>query len=195
MSDEGAAAGVTEKDVDDVIEALRRGESAMTGGSRLHSTYVFRDGAFRSIDFDEGYTEEHDVTEATLRAIIRGRFAEFIPALDAPHWRAHADAVRARDPEAAASALRKLRGGGGLHQIEALLGAWAHPNPPVSAAWIALVRELDRTSTLFHAFMRGVAWDRRPEIAPLARAWLDRVESICGARLAVTREMIAYAWR
>lgn len=193
MSD--ARAAVTEQDVDDVIEALRRGESAMTGGSRLHSTYVWRDGAFRSIDFDEGYTEEREVTEATLRAIVRGSFSEFIPALDAPHWRAHADAVRARDPEAAASALRKLRGGDGLHQIEVLLGAWAHPNPPVSAAWIALVRELDRGSTLFHAFMHGVGWDRRPEIAPLAHAWLDRVESICGARLSVTREMFAYAWR
>ncbi len=167
----------------------------MLGGSRLHSTYILRDGAFRSVDFDEGETEEHDIAEPSLRALIRVRFADFVPALDAPHWRAHADAVRARDPAAAATALRQLRGSDGTRQVEVLLGAWTHPTPPVSDAWISLVRELGRTSTLFHVFMRGVAWDRRPEVAPLAHAWLDRVASICGSSLSNTREMFAYAWR
>jgi hypothetical protein len=57
-------------DFDDVMEALRGGQTFQIGGGRIFPTYAMNDGRIVVIITDDGYTEEHPCSEDELRAAI-----------------------------------------------------------------------------------------------------------------------------
>ncbi len=67
-----------------VIAGIRDGMQVVIGGSRLHTTYLGRNGELFIEDFDEGVTSERACPEAELQAMIAGGSAEFLEVLRRP---------------------------------------------------------------------------------------------------------------
>ncbi|HWB81148.1 MAG TPA: hypothetical protein VG755_39565 [Nannocystaceae bacterium] len=78
-------------DYDDVIEAMRGGQTFQVGGGRLFVTYAMREGRLVVIHTDDGYETEHPCDEATLRAAIAEVRDGFRKIVD--WWRAHRGAT------------------------------------------------------------------------------------------------------
>jgi len=75
----------SEAEIETILDELRRGATVQSGGSRCHTTWFYRDGAWGWEDFDEGYTEEHPTDEATIRRLIATEPGLFEPVLAVPH--------------------------------------------------------------------------------------------------------------
>ena len=74
-------------DYDDVLEAMRGGQTFQVGGGRCFVTYAMHDGRLVVIHTDDGYEEVHPCDEATLRAAIEEVRDGFRKIVD--WWRAH----------------------------------------------------------------------------------------------------------
>jgi Leucine Rich repeat len=92
---EPAAEGIelSPSEIDRVLAGLRGGMEISIGGSRLHTTYRGRDGAFFIEDFDEGATDERPLAEADLRRVIAGSPGPFLDVLRSPLRAALRDAL------------------------------------------------------------------------------------------------------
>lgn len=74
-------------DYDEVLEAMRGGQTFQVGGGRLFVTYAIQNGSLVVIHTDDGYEEVHPCDEATLRAAIAEVRDGFRKIVD--WWRAH----------------------------------------------------------------------------------------------------------
>lgn len=171
----------SEAEVEAILERMRGGATVMTGGSRCHTTYGHRDGAWFQEDFDEGYTQEGPSSEAVIRGLITREPQLFASILAAPHRQRLAAAMVAGDVPAARAALRAaLAYGDGLGEgviLEAVL-TWPQATPSEGVA--ALIREKLLDFTAYHVFMGAVGWDRSPAIAAQGVTFVDRLVAMVG---------------
>lgn len=56
--------------LDEVLAVLHAGEAIQVGGGRSFPTYAMRDGQLLVLQSDDGYTEEHAISEERLREAI-----------------------------------------------------------------------------------------------------------------------------
>jgi hypothetical protein len=178
-------------DIDAIVRTLREGYSVTVGGSRCHTDYYFRDGAFRQNNFDEGYEQELTLTEQELRSAVDGNAREFVYALDVGRWTACKAAVLDGDWAGVARALDGLRAPDGLRNAEVLRAVGAWPASAPSEELRAHIAGCDRSSTLYHVFMTAVRWEKSKEISARAIEWIERVEAMIGAPCERTRESFA----
>jgi hypothetical protein len=61
---------MSDSDFDEVMAALRGGQTFQIGGGRIFETYAMNDGRLVVITSDDGYTSERPCGEDELRAAI-----------------------------------------------------------------------------------------------------------------------------
>lgn len=178
---------LTDEDLTEILRAIREGYSATIGGSRCHTDYYFRDGAFRDNVFDEGFTQEAVIDEATMRRVVSDNPMTFIGALDRHRWRACKSAVLAGDWPTIVRALDGLRAPDAFRHAELLraTGAWPHEAP--SDELREHIARCERSRTLYHAFMTAVGWEKSTNVSERAFDWIARVEAMIGAPCENTR--------
>lgn len=181
----------TDEEMSAILRAIREGYSTTIGGSRCHTDYYFRDGAFRDNAFDEGSTHETIIDEATMRRVVLENPTHFIGALDRHRWRLCKAAVLAGDWPAIVSALDGMRAPDALRYAELLraTGSWPHEAP--SDELREHIARCERSHTLYHAFMSAVGWDKSTSVSERAFEWIERVEAMIGAPCANTRASFA----
>lgn len=182
---------LSEADVDAIVAQMRAGAGFMVGGSRCHSSYYGRGDTWWVEDFDEGYTQEHVISEESLRSTIRSNTDRTVPLLDIPRWRACKAALFARDWAASARALEGMRDGDHYGYVAMIRAVGAWPERAVSDAERAQLAEAERGSMLFHAFMNGAGWERTSSARECGLAWIERVEAILGQPCAKARAAFA----
>jgi hypothetical protein len=171
----------SEAEMETILALMRAGATVMTGGSRCHTTYGYRDGRWVYEAFDEGYTSEGPSSEALVRELIAREPRLFAPILAAPHRQRFTAAFLAGDAAAAREALRSalvygdVLGEGAI--LEAVL-AWPEAAPSAEVA--ALVREKLHDFTAYHVFMGAVGWDRSPAVAAKGVELVDRLIAMVG---------------
>lgn len=171
----------SDADVELILEQMRHGETAQTGGSRCHTTYFFRDGQWRCEAFDEGHTDEYASSEADVRSLIAREPEVFRPMLRAVPWRRFTAAFLAGDRVDARARLRDSLVYGDPFDHAAILDAvlqW--PDVPPSEEVVALIRNNLIGFTAYHVFMDAVGWNRSPEIAPKGLAFVDDLVAMVG---------------
>ena len=167
-------------EVEEIIELMRAGAGVMTGGSRCHSSYYFRDGAWRREDFDEGHTQEVEIAEATIRAMIVDDPQRFAGVLQAPRWEAFSAAYLAGAPEARPLLHAALVYGDQFEHGKILDAVLAGPDEPLEPAVAELIRKEIRGYTAYHCFMGAALWDRSPAVARFGVAFVDRLRELVG---------------
>lgn len=170
----------SEAEVETILELMRGGASVMSGGSRCHSTWFFRDGEWICEDFDEGYTQERPSSEATIRAMIIESPERFRGVLKAPRWQRFSAAFLANDPQARAL-LREALEYGDRHDHGKILDAvLAWPEHPPSAEVVALIKDKVSGSTAYHVFMDAARWDRSEATGQKGVAFVERLIAMVG---------------
>jgi hypothetical protein len=71
-------------EVDRVVAGIRAGHEVVVGGSRCHTTYRGKGGAFVAEDFDDGQSHEKPCAESTLRYVIAHDPESFLAVLRKP---------------------------------------------------------------------------------------------------------------
>ena len=176
----------SETQVEAILEQMRAGATVQTGGSRCHTTYFHREGAWGREDFDEGSTTEGPTSEAAIRGLIAREPELFREVLAAPRWRRFSAAFLAGEREAAREALRwaleygDSRGHGKL--LEAVL-AWPETAP--SGEVVQLLRAELSGLTAYHVFMGAVGWDRSPGAGVKGVAFADQLLAMVGEAIGV----------
>lgn len=171
----------SEAEVETILALMRAGATVMTGGSRCHTTYGYRDGQWVYEDFDEGSTHEGPSSEAQVRGLIAREPQLFAPTLAAPHRRRFTAAFLADDVPAAREALRSALAYGDVLGEGAILEAvLAWPAAAPSGEVAALIRDKLRDFTAYHVFMGAVGWDRSPAVAVKGVELVDRLIAMVG---------------
>jgi hypothetical protein len=170
------AMGLTEAQVQVVLDELRDGRTVSIGGSRCNTTYGWRDGAFYAEAFDEGHVEEHASDEGEVRRWIERDPAAFASLAQAPDVRAFREAWARDDREGAVAALRRAEAiADPLHQFRVFAAALLWPDRSPTDEERAMVREMLTSQTAWHAFLSPVGWELTPERGRQGVAYLDRL--------------------
>jgi hypothetical protein len=171
----------SQPEVELILAQMRLGETAMSGGSRCHTTYGFSAGQWFFEYFDEGYTDVHPSSEAQIRALIASDPELFRHILRAVPWRQFTAAFLAGEREAARAHLDEAIMYGDNFDHAAILDAMlAWPETTPSEPIIELMREKLRDFTAYHVFMDGIGWDRSPERAGKGLAYVDQLVEMVG---------------
>jgi hypothetical protein len=171
----------SDAEVELILEQMRLGETAQSGGSRCHTTYFFRAGQWRCEAFDEGHTDEYGSSEADIRGLIAREPELFRPMLRAVPWRRFSAAFLAGERADARARLRDAIVYGDPFDHAVVLDAvlqWPEVSP--SEEVVALIREKLRDFTAYHVFMDAIGWDRSPETAEKGLAFVDDVVAMVG---------------
>ncbi len=160
---------------------MRAGATVQTGGSRCHTTYFYRDGAFGYEDFDEGQTTVFSTPESTLRALIAEQPQLFADVLARPHFRRFSAAFLAGERNAARDALSSaFQYGDPLGHGKLLLAILAWPETYPSDEVLDLLRKDLRGLTAYHLFMGAAGWDHSVETALKGVAFANQLLEMVG---------------
>ena len=171
----------SEAEVEEILEQMRAGATAQAGGSRCHTTYLYRDGAWAEEDFDEGHTTVSPTSEAAIRALIARDPELFRDVLAAPRRRRFSAAFLAGDREAARRALREaMEYGDPAGNGKLMEAALAWPETPPTEEIVRLFRESLRGLTAYHVFMGAAGWDRSPATGAKGVAFADQLRAMVG---------------
>jgi hypothetical protein len=144
--------GWSEAEVESILAQMRLGATAMTGGSRCHTTYRFSDGQWVFEAFDEGHVDVHPSSEAQIRALIASDPELFRPILRAVPWRKFSAAFLAGEREAARAHLGEaMVYGDGFGHAAILDAMLAWPETAPSEQLIEDMREKLSGFTAYHA--------------------------------------------
>lgn len=168
-------------EVEAILQELRAGATVQIGGSRCHTVYAYRDGAWVQEDFDEGYVEVRPSSDAAIRERIAGQPEEFAEVLAAPGWRRFSAAFLAGEREVAREALRSVTAYGcRVKEGQILDAVLAWPEAAPSEEVVQLVRrELDGL-TAYHVFMGATGWDRSPACGVKGVAFANQLLAMVG---------------
>jgi hypothetical protein len=171
----------SDAEVELILEQMRLGETAMSGGSRCHTTYFFRDGHWICEAFDEGHVDEYASSEAEMRRLIAQDPELFRAMLRAVPWRRFSAAFLAGDRTEARARLRDALAYGDPFGHAAIFDAILQlPEVRPSEEVAALIRDKLRGFTAYHVFMDAVLWNRSPETAAKGLAFVDDLIAIVG---------------
>lgn len=170
--------GFSPEQVAEILELMRGGETVQIGGSRAHATYLYRDGAWRLEDFDEGYVQEYACSEVELRRLIRREPRVFRALLQRPRWARFSDAFLAGEGSRALALLDEaLRYGDSLHHGQVLRAFLLDRATRSQLRWI---REKLHGYTAYHVFMEAACWDQDPATAAKGVLFVDRLIGLAG---------------
>lgn len=173
-------------EVEIILEQLRAGATVQSGGSRCHTSYYYRDGAWGQEYFDEGYTEAVESSEAHIRGLITSEPQLFAELLAAPHWRRFTASFLAGDRPAAREALRSALAYGDRPSAGKILDAvLAWPETAPSDEVVQLVRSELSGLTAYHVFMGAVGWDRSPAVGAKGVAFADQLLAMVGPAVGI----------
>lgn len=171
----------SDADVELILEQMRRGETAQSGGSRCHTTYFFRDGKWLCEAFDEGYTDEYASSEADVRRLIATEPELFRPMLRAVPWRRFSAAFLAGERADARARLRDSIVYDDPFDHALILDAvlqW--PDVPPSEEVVALIREKLLGFTAYHVLMDAAGWNRSPDVGTKLLPFVDVLVAMVG---------------
>lgn len=171
----------SQAEVEAIVEQMRLGATAQSGGSRCHTTHAFSEGQWVCEAFDEGSTHTYASSEAQIRSLIASEPELFRHILQAMPWRRFSAAYLAGDRELARAHLREaLVYGDGLGHGVILDAMLAWPETAPSEPVVELMRENLRGFTAYHVFMGAIGWDRSPERAGNGLAFVDQLVEMVG---------------
>jgi hypothetical protein len=167
--------------VREVLAEMRAGASIMTGGSRCHTTYFFRDGSWWVEHFDEGHVEEAKTSEAVIRERIAGYPDKARAIIRQARWRPFSEAfLRGGDPTRALELLEESRRFGERFHHAEILEAFLRFPPRLDPKLKTLIRSELKGFTAYHTFMEGAGWDRSPETGRKGVLYVDRLIEMVG---------------
>lgn len=171
----------SEAETETILSQMRAGAGVTIGGSRCHTTYFFRDGAWGYEVFDEGDTRPGGMSEAEIRALIRRDPESFRGILHEGPFRRFGAAYLAGDVEQARTELRAaahyIDSDGRTALWEAILD-WPGKAPAPEVA--ALLRARIEGLTAWHLFMDATGWERTPENGARGLEFADLLVAMVG---------------
>jgi hypothetical protein len=160
---------------------MRAGATVTSGGSRCHSTYGVRDGAWYRDDFDEGYETSNPSSELDVRRMIVGEPELFRGVLHAQPWSRFVSAFVADDWAAARVALVEASA---YRDPEQRRDVWeAYFDWPARSPSAALRDRLAQHlvgHTAWHLFMDATGWARTRDNAARGLAFAERIAAMIG---------------
>jgi hypothetical protein len=176
----------SEAEVEAILELMRAGATVQTGGSRCHTTYFYREGAWAQESFDEGYTSESPTSEDAIRGLVAREPELFRNVLAAPRWRRFSAAFLAGEREAAREALRSaLEYGDSLGHGKLLEAVLDWPEEAPSEEVVKAFRDNLRGFTAYHVFMGAAGWDRSPATGLKGVEFADQLRAMVGEAVGI----------
>lgn len=168
-------------ELSEVLAEMRAGASIMSGGSRCHTTYFFRDGAWRVEHFDEGHVEEDTIAEDSIREVIKLYPDKARAIIRRARWRPFSEAFLAGgDPTRALELLEASRAYGQRFRYAEILEAFLRFPTDLDPELADHIRSELRGFTAYHVFMEAASWDRSPETGRKGVLFVDRLIEMVG---------------
>lgn len=171
----------TRKNIDLIVEELRRGAQVRVGGSRYHEYYGYKEETwFRGI-FDEGYRTENALTEEMMMTIIKEEFSSFKGLLKSSHVRIIGEALQKGDAPLALKHLLQWEKIGDPYQEASIIRAYLQwPDIMPSAETRKLIQEKISGYTAYHVLMGFLGFEETEENGLLGLRYLSVLIEITG---------------